>query len=89
MALGARGSEVMTMVLREGMVLFAVALPIALVGIWWTNRALAGLLFGVAATDPATIAVATTALAFVTAVACYVPARRASRVDPTVAIRAG
>lgn len=87
MALGARGRDVLAMVLREGMLLFAVALPIALVGIWWSRGALSGLLFGVGASDPRTLMVAVMTLAGVTAIACYVPARRASRVDPTIAIR--
>ena len=88
MALGARSGDVLTMVLREGMQLFAIALPIAFVGVWWSNRALAGLLFGVVASDPATIAAAVGALAVATALACFVPALRASRVDPTIAIKA-
>jgi putative ABC transport system permease protein len=87
MALGARAAEVLAMILREGLVLFAVALPIALLGIWWTNRALTALLFGVTSFDPATIGSAVATLAAVTAAACYVPARRAARVDPTVALR--
>jgi ABC-type antimicrobial peptide transport system permease subunit len=88
MALGARAGEVLTMVLREGMVLFAVALPIALLGIWWTNRALTGLLFGIPASDPATIFAAVATLAGATAIACYVPARRAAHVEPQSALRA-
>lgn len=88
MALGARSGDVLAMVLRRGMRLFAIALPIAFVGVWWSNRALAGLLFGVVPSDPATIAAAIGTLAAATAVACFVPALRASRVDPTVAIKA-
>ena len=88
MALGARSGDVLAMVLREGMLLFAIALPIASVGVWWSNRALAGLLFGVVASDPATITAAAGTLAVATAVACFVPALRASRVDPTIAIKA-
>jgi putative ABC transport system permease protein len=88
MALGAQRSEVLAMVVREGMVLFAIALPIAFAGIWWTNRALASLLFGVLPTDLPTQLVAIATLAVATALACAVPARRAARVDPTTAIRA-
>ncbi|HMA24953.1 MAG TPA: FtsX-like permease family protein, partial [Gemmatimonadaceae bacterium] len=88
MALGARSGDVLAMVLRQGMLLFAIALPIAFAGVWWSNRALAGLLFGVVASDPATIAAAVGTLAVATAVACLVPALRASRIDPTVAIKA-
>ena len=88
MALGAQRREVVAMVLRDGMRLFAIALPIALAGIWWTNRALASLLFGVLPSDLATQAMAIAVLVGATAAACAIPARRASRVDPTVAIRA-
>ena len=87
MALGAQRREVVTMVVRDGMRLFAFAMPIAFAGIWWSNRAIATLLFGVLPSDLPTQAVALGTLAVATAVACAIPARRASRVDPTVAIR--
>jgi len=87
MALGARASEVLAMVLREGALLFVVALAIAAAGSWWATRAIAGLLYGVGATDPATLVSAVAAIALATGIACYLPARRASRVDPTIAIR--
>jgi ABC-type lipoprotein release transport system permease subunit len=70
-------------------VLFVVALPIALAGVWAVTRSLQNLLFGVTATDPATVALAIVALACATGVACYVPARRAAGLDPTTAIRGG
>jgi putative ABC transport system permease protein len=88
MALGARADEVLTMVLREGAALFALALVIAAGASWWATRALSGLLYGVAATDPATLVAAVAAMGFATGLACYLPARRASRVDPTIAMRA-
>lgn len=88
MALGAQRSEVLLMVVGQGMRLFAIALPIALAGIWWTNRALASLLFGVVPSDLPTQAIALATLAIATAAACLIPARRAARVDPTTAIRA-
>ena len=87
MALGAQRREVVTMVVRDGMRLFAFAMPIAFAGIWWSNRAIATLLFGVLPSDLPTQAVALGTLAVATAVACVIPARRASRVDPTIAIR--
>jgi putative ABC transport system permease protein len=87
MALGARATNVLAMVLREGMILFVVALPIATLGVWWTSHVLTALLFGVAAFDPTTIGGAAATLAAVTIAACYIPARRAARVDPTVALR--
>ena len=87
MALGARAADVLGMVMREGALLFALALPLALAGVWAATRAMRSLLFDVAPNDPRTLAVAVVALAIATAVACYLPARRASRVDPTTAIR--
>jgi predicted permease len=88
MALGARANEVLAMVLREGVALFSAAIVIAAVLSWWATRAIAGLLYGVGATDPLTIVTAVAAMAIATGIACYVPARRAARVDPTTAIRA-
>jgi putative ABC transport system permease protein len=88
LALGARGGDVLTMVLREGLVLLAIALPIAFAGVWAVSRAIGGLLFNVAPTDPVTLISAAATMAGVTLLACYLPALRASRVDPTVAMRA-
>ena len=87
MALGAQRGEVLLMILRQGMRLFAIALPIALAGIWWTNSALTSLLFGVLPSDLLTQAIALATLAVATAAACVIPARRAARVDPAAAIR--
>ncbi len=87
MALGAQRREVVAMVVREGMRLFAFAMLIAFVGVWGSHRAIASLLFGVLPSDIPTQAAALGTLAVATAVACFIPARRASRVDPTVAIR--
>jgi ABC-type antimicrobial peptide transport system permease subunit len=88
MALGARAGEVLAMVMREGARLFTLALVIAAAASWWATRALSGLLYGVTATDPATLAAAVFTMALATALACYLPARRAARVDPTIAMRA-
>jgi putative ABC transport system permease protein len=88
LALGARGRDVLTMVLGEGLVLLAIALPFAVLGVMATSRAIEGLLFGVGGNDPTTVAVAALTLAAVTLIACCLPALRASRVDPTVAMRA-
>jgi len=87
MALGAQRREVVVMVVRDGMRLFALAMPIAFAGIWWSNRAIAALLFGVLPSDIPTQSIALGTLAVATAVACFIPARRAARVDPTIAIR--
>jgi predicted permease len=86
-ALGAQSAGVLRMVLREGLVLLGVALPLALAGIWVASNTLRSLLFGVTPADPITVSVALLTLAGATLVACYLPARRAARVDPMVAMR--
>jgi len=86
-ALGARTQDVLRMILREGFTMFVVAIPIALGGVWAAARTLQGLLFGVNATDPSTVALSVAVLGVAAGVACYVPARRAAGVDPTTAIR--
>ena len=87
-ALGARRGQVLGMVLREGMRTTAVALLVGLVAAAAATRLLASQLFGVSAADPFTFAVVPTLLGIVALAACYLPARRASRVDPVVALRA-
>jgi predicted permease len=88
MALGAERSLVRWMILRESLILAAVGLllgiPAALVG----ARVLQSMLFGLAPTDPATVAVAALSMLVLAVLAGYIPARRASRVDPMVALRA-
>jgi predicted permease len=91
MALGANRTDVVWTVMREALLLVAagvlIGIPAALaLGRIAANR-ISGLLFGLQATDPLTIAAATIALALIAAGAGYVPARRASRVDPMVALR--
>jgi predicted permease len=86
-ALGARAEDVLAMILREGALLFAIALPLALGGVWTSTRAMQSLLFGVEPNDPRTVLLAVLTLGTATAVACYLPARKAARVDPTTAIR--
>jgi ABC-type antimicrobial peptide transport system permease subunit len=87
MALGAEGGRVLWMVLRESMLLAAVGLivgiPLALAG----TRLLQSLLFGLAPRDPATLVFAAAAMLMLAFAAGFVPARRASRVDPLVALR--
>jgi putative ABC transport system permease protein len=86
-ALGAEKSGVLSMVLREGLVLMGIALPIAMLGVWFTSRGIGGLLYGVSPVDPPTLAAAVGTLFVVTLLACYIPARRAASVDPLIAIR--
>jgi ABC-type antimicrobial peptide transport system permease subunit len=87
MALGAQSSGVLTMVLREGLSLLALALPLATLGVWAASRGLRGLLFGVSPVDPMTVSAAVGMLLGATLLACYLPARRAASVDPLIAIR--
>ena len=86
-ALGASNADVRRMVLREGLGLVALAVPFAVFGVFAAGKALGGLLFGVEASDPITVAAAALTLGGVTLLACYLPALRASRVDPTTAMR--
>jgi predicted permease len=92
MALGAQRREVAWMVTSHALWLvgigIAIGVPAALGGAWFTARQVSGLLFGVETTDPTTIAAAVLLLTAVAAVAAYLPARRASRVDPMLALRA-
>jgi ABC-type antimicrobial peptide transport system permease subunit len=87
MALGARRSDVVRMVVGHGVGLSIAGIGIGLAFAFALTRVMNTLLFGVTATDPLTYAGLSALLLFVTAVACYVPARRATRVDPTVALR--
>jgi predicted permease len=87
MALGARGEDIGRMVVGEGLALAVAGLIVGLVGAWWLARTASTLLFGVGAFDPPTIvAVSTLALA-VAAAAAWLPARRAARVAPIIALR--
>ena len=87
-ALGARRRQVLAMVLRQGMRTIGIALSIGLVAAVAIARLLSSELFGVSTSDPLTFAVVPLLLAVIALAACYLPARRASRVDPVVALRA-
>jgi putative ABC transport system permease protein len=88
MALGADSARVANLVLGRGAVLAAVGLVIGAAGAAGLTRFLAGVLYGVGATDPATFGGTGLLLAAVALAACLIPARRAAQVDPVVALRA-
>ncbi len=87
MALGAHSSDVLWMVLRETMRLVVIGLVIGLAAAFATTRLIESLLFGLPAIDPLTIALATLLLVTVAIFSGWLPARRAARVDPMVALR--
>jgi putative ABC transport system permease protein len=86
-ALGARSSDVLKMVLGQGTRMAAIGVGIGLAGAFALTRVMSTLLFEVSVTDPATFAAVVALLAAVTLLACYIPARRATKVDPMVALR--
>jgi predicted permease len=87
MALGASGAGVIARVLRDGVVLLVAGIALGAPAAWVASRSVSSMLFGVNPADPATIAAAIGLLTAATLVASYAPARRASRVDPLVALR--
>ncbi len=88
MALGAAPRQVVRLVVRGGLTLAAAGVAVGVVGAWAAARVLRSLLYDVAATDPLTYAAAAALLLGVTALAAWLPARRATRVDPITALRA-
>ena len=86
-ALGAQGRDVVMMIVKQGSKLVLVGLAIGLVGAFAVTRLVASLLFGVTAKDPFTFAAVAMLLAVVALLACYIPAWRATKVDPMEALR--
>jgi ABC-type antimicrobial peptide transport system permease subunit len=87
MALGAQHAQVLWMVLRESLFPATLGIAVGLAAALAATRVLASMLFGLAATDPLTIAGASLVMTAVAALAGYLPARRATKVDPMVALR--
>ncbi len=87
MALGARGRDVMKLVIRQGMWLVLIGVVIGMAASLAVSRVLKSFLFGLSAADPMTFGIIPLLLAAVALLACYVPARRATKVDPMIALR--
>ncbi len=87
MALGADRGQVLNLIVREGMLLTCVGVGAGLVVAFGVTRLMRSLMYGVRPSDPGTFAAAAIALAAVALLACYIPARRATKVDPMVALR--
>ena len=88
LALGACQRQIVAMMLRQGMRLLVIGLAVGFAGALASSRVLRSLLFEVSPTDPLTYLAVATLLAIAAAVACWIPARRASRVDPIITLRA-
>ena len=86
-ALGATKAMLLQLVLGRGVALTVVGLVVGILGSLGLTRLMASLLYGVGARDPATMLLVGTLLALVAVIACYVPARRATKIDPLLAVR--
>jgi putative ABC transport system permease protein len=87
MALGAREGDVMKMVVRQGLTLAGVGGAIGLIASYALTRLMKTMLFGVSATDPLIFTVIALSLVLIALFACWMPARRAAKVDPMIALR--
>jgi predicted permease len=87
MALGAQGVDVLRLLVGRGMAVVGIGIGLGLVGAWMSTRVLASLVFGVSVTDPRTFAVVALVLTIVALFACYLPAQKATKVDPMAALR--
>jgi putative ABC transport system permease protein len=87
MALGAQRRDVMRLVVGQGVLLLGIGVLVGILGTLALTRSLESFLYGIRATDPVTFACVVAILAGVALVACYIPARRATKVDPMIALR--
>ncbi len=87
MALGAQSVDVLRLVVRQGMLMVLVGVGVGLAGAFALTRLVSSLLFGITPTDLPTFAVVTLGLLLIALIACYIPASRATKVDPLVALR--
>jgi putative ABC transport system permease protein len=87
MSLGARRGQVQWMILKEGGVLLVAGLALGIVGALFAAHVMRGLLFGVAPYDPITLVSVAVAMGVIGAGACWIPALRAARIDPAIAVR--
>ena len=87
MALGAQTSDVLRLFIKQGMTLVLLGVGLGLLGAIALTRVMTSLLFGLSANDPLTFASVALLLSLIALLACYVPARRAARIDPLVALR--
>jgi ABC-type antimicrobial peptide transport system permease subunit len=87
MALGARQVNVLTLVFRQGLTLATAGIAVGILGAFALTRLLSTLLYSVTPTDPVTFTTAPAILLVVAALACWIPARRAARIDPMLALR--
>ena len=88
MALGATRQQILRLFLRHGLIVVAIGIGVGIAGAVAAGESLASLVFGVTVTDPLTLAAAATLLIIVGLLACYIPARSATRLDPMTALRA-
>ena len=87
MALGAQTGDILKLVTKRGLILTGIGLGIGLVGALALMRFMASMLYQISATDPVTFIVVPLILLVVALLACYIPARRASKIDPMEALR--
>jgi putative ABC transport system permease protein len=87
LALGARPSELVRLAMRQGLTPVVIGLVVGVGAAYWLSKLMANLLFGVTARDPLTFTVTVASLVAAAALACYLPARKALRIDPAQALR--